>query len=106
MPPAGAATKEGTMGSERVTFKTADGVPLKGDSVRAGSSSSPGVVMAQGLSLPKEHYIKDTACRFQEAGISALVYDHRGYGSSGGHPATRPTRSSRPRTSTTRSARL
>jgi len=26
VPPAGAATKEGTMGSERVTFKTADGV--------------------------------------------------------------------------------
>jgi len=94
------------MGSERVTFKTVDGVALKGDFFRAGSSSSPGVVMPQGLSLPKEHYIEDTARRFQDAGISALVYDHRGYGSSGGHPATRPTRSSRPRTSTTQSARL
>jgi alpha-beta hydrolase superfamily lysophospholipase len=39
--------------------------------------------MAQGLSLLKEHYIKETARRFQEAGISALVYDHGGYGSSG-----------------------
>jgi uncharacterized protein len=74
------------MGSERVTFKTADGGALKGDFFRAGSSSSPGIVMAQELSLLKEHYIEDTARRFQEAGISALVYDHRGYGSSGGHP--------------------
>jgi alpha-beta hydrolase superfamily lysophospholipase len=62
--------------------------------------------MPQGLSLLKEHHVEDTARRFQEAGISALVYDHRGYGSVGGHPATRATRSSRPRTSTTRSARL
>jgi uncharacterized protein len=86
VPPAGAATKEGSMGSERVTFKTADGGALKGDFFWAGNSSSPGIVMAQGLSLLKEHYIEDTARRFQEAGISALVYDHRGYGSSGGHP--------------------
>jgi hypothetical protein len=51
------------MGSERVTFKTADGVALKGDFFRAGSSTSPGVVLAQGLSLLKEHYIEDTARR-------------------------------------------
>jgi dienelactone hydrolase len=87
------------MGSERVTFKTVDGVALKGDFFRAGSSSSPGVVMAQGLSLLKEHYIEDTARRFQEAGISALVYDHRGYGSSGGHPRhqTDPLQQATPR---------
>jgi alpha-beta hydrolase superfamily lysophospholipase len=42
--------------------------------------------MTQGLSLLKEHYIEDTARRFQAAGIPASVYDHRGYGSSDGAP--------------------
>jgi hypothetical protein len=87
------------MGSECVTSKTVDGVALKGDFFRAGSSSSPGIVMAQGLSVLKEHYIEDTARRFQEAGIAALVYDHRGYGSSGGHPRhqTDPLQQATPR---------
>jgi hypothetical protein len=37
------------MGSERVTFKTADGVAIKGDFFRAGSSSSsPGMLSVAG----------------------------------------------------------
>src|SRR5262245_29506021 len=44
------------------------------------------VVMTQGLSLLKEHYIHDHARKFVGAGISAFVYDHRGYGSSDGMP--------------------
>lgn len=42
--------------------------------------------MSQGLTLLKEHYIDDSARRFRDAGISALVYDHRGFGSSDGLP--------------------
>ena len=42
--------------------------------------------MSQGLTLLKEHYIDDTARRFRDAGISVLVYDHRGFGSSDGLP--------------------
>ena len=34
----------------------------------------------------KECYIDDTAGRFQACGIAALVYDHRGWGSSEGSP--------------------
>jgi alpha-beta hydrolase superfamily lysophospholipase len=38
------------------------------------------------LSLLKEHFIDDYARRFRDAGLSALVYDHRGWGSSEGFP--------------------
>ena len=38
------------------------------------------------LTLLKEHYIPDWAKRFQSAGFSALIYDHRGWGSSEGMP--------------------
>ena len=36
------------------------------------------------LTLLKECYIDDTAKQFQQAGFAALVYDHRGWGSSEG----------------------
>lgn len=71
---------------KRVEFKTADGVTLRGDFFQASGENRPIVVMTQGLSLLKEHYIQDTARRFQAAGISALTYDHRGFGSSDGLP--------------------
>jgi uncharacterized protein len=38
------------------------------------------------LTLLKEHFIDDFALRFQAAGFAALVYDHRGFGSSDGIP--------------------
>jgi hypothetical protein len=38
---AGVAAKEGSMGSERVRFRTADGGALRGNSFRAGSGSCP-----------------------------------------------------------------
>jgi uncharacterized protein len=70
----------------RVEFKTFDGVTLRGNYFRAEGERRPAVVMTQGLTLLKEHYIDDTARRFKAAGISALVYDHRGFGSSDGLP--------------------
>ncbi len=71
---------------KRIEFKTVDGVTLRGDFFKADGENTPVVVMTQGLTLLKEHYIQDTARRFQRAGISALVYDHRGFGSSDGIP--------------------
>jgi uncharacterized protein len=68
----------------RIEFRTYDGVTLRGDFFPASGVERPVVVMAQGLTLLKEHYIDDIARRFQAAGVSALVYDHRGYGSSEG----------------------
>ena len=70
----------------RVEFKTIDRVTLRGDFFQARGEHMPCVIMAQGLSLLKEHYIHDHARKFVEAGFSALVYDHRGYGSSWGEP--------------------
>ena len=70
----------------RVEFKTIDGVILRGDFFPAADTEAPCVVMTQGLSLLKEHYIHDHARRFVAAGVAALVYDHRGYGSSDGFP--------------------
>jgi uncharacterized protein len=70
----------------RVEFKTIDGVTLRGDFFKAKGDRTPCIVMTQGLCLLKEHYIQDHARKFVEAGISALVYDHRGYGSSDGTP--------------------
>jgi uncharacterized protein len=71
---------------DRIEFKTLDGVTLRGDFFRAQGDRTPVIVMTQGLTLLKEHYIEDTARRFQAAGISALVYDHRSFGSSDGLP--------------------
>src|ERR1700743_1126994 len=70
----------------RVEFKTVDGVTLRGDYFPTATPNAPCIVMTQGLCLLKEHYIQDHARKFVEAGISALVYDHRGYGSSDGTP--------------------
>lgn len=71
---------------QRVEFKTVDAVTLRGDFFSATGTADPVVVMTQGLTLLKEHYIDDIARRFAAAGVSALVYDHRGYGSSDGSP--------------------
>ena len=77
-------TKYGKL--KRIEFDTIDGVKLRGDFFAARGAKSPVIVMTQGLTLLKEHYIDDSARRFQAAGISALVYDHRSYGSSDGLP--------------------
>ena len=53
----------------RVTFRTVDGTTLRGNFFQAQGEGRPVIVMTQGLSLLKEHYIDDTAHRFQAAGI-------------------------------------
>lgn len=53
----------------------------------AGSTATtPIVVMAHGLSGTRRDRLGPFAERFAEAGIAALLFDHRGFGDSGGEP--------------------
>ncbi|CZR69144.1 uncharacterized protein PAC_19044 [Phialocephala subalpina] len=74
------------MSSERVEFRTFDGTMLKGDLYKSQAKVALIIVMTQGLSFLKEHFVDEFAKRFPAAGISALAYDHRGWGSSEGTP--------------------
>jgi alpha-beta hydrolase superfamily lysophospholipase len=52
----------------------------------AGEASAPLVVMAHGLSGTRRDSLGPFAERFAAAGIGALLFDHRGFGDSGGEP--------------------
>jgi len=52
----------------------------------AGEAAAPIVVMAHGLSGTRRDGLGPFAARFAAAGIAALVFDHRGFGDSGGEP--------------------
>jgi len=54
--------------------------------VAAGASATPIVVMAHGLSGTRRDRLGPFAKRFAGAGMAALVFDHRGFGDSGGEP--------------------
>ncbi len=49
-------------------------------------STAPAVVMAHGLSGTRRDRLGAFAERFAAAGFAALVFDHRGFGDSGGEP--------------------
>ncbi|HEX5929555.1 MAG TPA: alpha/beta hydrolase [Solirubrobacterales bacterium] len=51
-----------------------------------GAAASPVVVMAHGLSGTRRDGLGPFAERFAAAGIAALLFDHRGFGDSGGEP--------------------
>jgi pimeloyl-ACP methyl ester carboxylesterase len=51
-----------------------------------GAPAAPIVVMAHGLSGTRRDGLGPFAARFAAAGIAALVFDHRGFGDSGGEP--------------------
>lgn len=55
--------------------------PAAGD-----APAAPVVVMAHGLSGTRRDRLGPFAERFAAAGIAALVFDHRGFGDSGGEP--------------------
>jgi predicted acyl esterase len=76
------------MASKRVAFKTVDGIILRGDLFIASPQphGTPMVIMTQGLTLLKEHYIHNWGLQFVGAGYSVLIYDHRSWGSSEGSP--------------------
>jgi pimeloyl-ACP methyl ester carboxylesterase len=50
------------------------------------SDGSPLIVMAHGLSGTRRDRLGPFAERFAAAGVAALVFDHRGFGDSGGEP--------------------
>lgn len=52
----------------------------------AGDGPAPVVVMAHGLSGTRRDGLGPFAERFAAAGFAALVFDHRGFGESGGEP--------------------
>jgi alpha-beta hydrolase superfamily lysophospholipase len=52
----------------------------------AGTPNAPVVVMAHGLSGTRRDLLGPFAERFAAAGAAALVFDHRGFGDSGGVP--------------------
>jgi pimeloyl-ACP methyl ester carboxylesterase len=52
----------------------------------AGASPGPIVVMAHGLTGTRRDGLGPFADRFATAGIAAIVFDHRGFGDSGGEP--------------------
>src|ERR1700753_764819 len=70
----------------RAEIPTTDGVTLRGDFFQADAERAPAVAMSAGLTLLKEHAVGTLARQFQAAGISALDYDHRSFGSSDGDP--------------------
>src|SRR3954453_7927957 len=49
-------------------------------------ASGPIVVLAHGLSGTRRDRLGAFAARFADAGYAALVFDHRGFGDSGGEP--------------------
>jgi dienelactone hydrolase len=53
---------------------------------RSAAGQAPIVVMAHGLSGTRRDGLGPFAERFAEAGMAALVFDHRGFGDSGGEP--------------------
>jgi pimeloyl-ACP methyl ester carboxylesterase len=53
---------------------------------QAGETPTPAIVMAHGLSGTRRDGLGAFAERFAEAGIAALLFDHRGFGDSGGEP--------------------
>lgn len=71
--------------SERVEFHTRDGITLRDDFFQADGAGRAIVVMAGGFSLLKE-LLGGFADAFRQAGVSALAYDHRSFGSSDGEP--------------------
>ncbi len=52
----------------------------------SNAAGAPMVVMAHGLSGTRRDRLGAFAGRFAEAGFAALVFDHRGFGDSGGEP--------------------
>ena len=51
-----------------------------------GAEPAPAIVMAHGLSGTRRDRLGPFAERFAAAGITALLFDHRGFGDSGGEP--------------------
>ncbi|KAK7955015.1 hypothetical protein PG996_015820 [Apiospora saccharicola] len=71
--------------SEKVEFKTLDGLVLRGF-LYCARAKGPAIVMTPGFNFPVSLLYHEVALGFQEAGITALVYDPRSVGRSDGLP--------------------
>jgi uncharacterized protein len=74
------------MGREDLEFESAGDVCAAWLYPAAGAATAPAIVMAHGLSGTRRDGLGPFAERFAAAGIAALVFDHRGFGDSGGEP--------------------
>lgn len=68
----------------------AEGVTLRGwlytPNSKKPTNGYPVIVMAGGYATTKEFYTDDFASKFASNGFAVLLYDHRGFGQSGGLP--------------------
>ena len=72
---------------QQVEFESRDGTTLRGVLHRPDRSGLlPGVVMSHGFSAVKEMGLPAYADAIADGGSAVLVYDHRGFGASGGEP--------------------
>ena len=69
---------------KNIEFPAGDGTILRGWHYAADGGAAPLIVMAHGFSAVKEMHLDDYAAVFAAAGLSALVFDHRGFGASDG----------------------
>jgi len=82
-----------TVSREDVEFTSHDAI-LQGWLFRPeGKLLTPGIVMAHGFSAVREMFLDRYADAFAAAGFATLVYDHFGFGASGGEPRQSPTAS-------------
>lgn len=70
---------------ERVEFES-DGQLLVGNLYRATDANAPAVVVTGTWTSVKEQMANRYAARLAERGLTALSFDHTGYGESGGEP--------------------
>jgi fermentation-respiration switch protein FrsA (DUF1100 family) len=74
-----------------VTFTASDGTVLAGWLYRPDTDGPwPAITMAHGFGATREHGLDDCGRAFCAAGFAVLAHDHRGFGTSGGHPAGQP----------------
>lgn len=81
------------MQRERVDVEfTSHGATLRGWLYAGdGDGPRPGIVLAHGLTAVREMYLDRYAEALAEAGFTALVYDHYGFGASDGEPRQWPS---------------
>ncbi|EOD48465.1 putative n-terminal domain protein [Neofusicoccum parvum UCRNP2] len=71
---------------QEVEFTTLDGLTLRGWLYPAKGGRGPGIIMTPGFNIPKDMMLPEVAEAFQQAGITALLYDPRSIGASDGTP--------------------
>ncbi|HEY3653730.1 MAG TPA: alpha/beta hydrolase [Steroidobacteraceae bacterium] len=76
------------MNRDDIEFRARDGTMLAGWFYRPleGPRQQPCIIMSHGFTAVIDQGLAGFAERFADAGFAVLVYDHRGYGRSGGTP--------------------